>query len=180
MEGIQATFRLKDNKIEKPEHYLGAQLEQKIIGDVECWTMSSEEYVKAAIVNVETALDATGQRLLPSRCTTPMQANYRPELDDTSELKVDGVRNFQELIGVLRWAVELGHIDIAMEVSMLSTHLALPREGHSQQVHVHTREHYAYVNRDSFRSKFSVEGYLWHPFVTKLCKQQTLFGKCPV
>ncbi|KAI2502131.1 Reverse transcriptase (RNA-dependent DNA polymerase) [Fragilaria crotonensis] len=135
MEGIQATFRLKDNKIEKPEHYLGAQLEQKIIGDVECWTMSSEEYVKAAIVNVETALDATGQRLLPSRCTTPMQANYRPELDDTSELKVDGVRNFQELIGVLRWAVELGHIDIAMEVSMLSTHLALPREGHSQQVY---------------------------------------------
>jgi hypothetical protein len=120
MEGIQTTFRLKDNKIEKPEHYLGAQLEQKIIGGVECWTMSSEEYVKAAIINVETALNATGQRL-PSRCTTPMQANYRPELDDTLELKIDGVRYFQELIGVLRWAVELGRIDIAMEVSMLST-----------------------------------------------------------
>ncbi|KAI2511713.1 Reverse transcriptase (RNA-dependent DNA polymerase) [Fragilaria crotonensis] len=65
MEGIQAAFRLKDNKIEKPEHYLGAQLEQKIIGDVECWTMSSEEYVKAAIVSVETALDATGQGCYP-------------------------------------------------------------------------------------------------------------------
>ena len=36
---------------------------------------------------------------------------------------------------MLRWAVELGRIDIAMEVSMLSTHLALPRSGHLQQVY---------------------------------------------
>jgi hypothetical protein len=49
-------------------------------------------------------------------------------------MKIDDVRYFQELIGILRWAVELGRIDIAMEVSMLSTHLAVPREGHSQQV----------------------------------------------
>ena len=77
MSGIQATFKLKDNKIEKPETYLGAQLEQKMIGGVECWTKSSEQYVKAAIANVETALNASGQRL-PSKCATPMQSNYRP------------------------------------------------------------------------------------------------------
>jgi hypothetical protein len=125
---------LKDNKIKKPEHFLGAQLAQKTIEGVECWTLTSEDYIKAAIINVEAALlIVTGQRL-PSRCTTPIQANYRPELDDSSELKVDGVRYFHELIGILRWAVKLGRIDIAMEVSMLSTHLALPREGHLQQV----------------------------------------------
>ena len=40
------------------------------------------------------------------------------------------MRYYQELIGVLRWAVELGRIDIAMEVSMLSTHLAsVAKEG---------------------------------------------------
>ena len=64
-----------------------------------------------------------------------MQGNYRPELDTSSELKIEGVRYFQELIGVLHWAVELGRIDIAMEVLMLSTHLALPRCVHLQQVH---------------------------------------------
>ena len=80
MQGIQAKFKLKDDKIEKPEHYLRAQLAQKVIGGVECWTISSEDYVKAAIANVEAALDANGQ-ILPSRCTTPMQANYQPELD---------------------------------------------------------------------------------------------------
>jgi hypothetical protein len=30
----------------------------------------------------------------------------------------------------LCWAVELGHVDITTEVSMLSSHLALPRKGH--------------------------------------------------
>ena len=134
MKGIQETFKLKDDKIEKPEHYLGARLAQKVIGGVECWTMTSDDYVRAAIANVEVALHESGQRL-PSRCTTPMQSNYRPELDESPELKIDGVRYFQELIGVLRWAVELGRIDIIMEVSMLSTHLALPREGHLQQVY---------------------------------------------
>jgi hypothetical protein len=34
------------------------------------------------------------------------------------------------LIGVMRWMVELGRIDIATEVSMLSSYLASPREGH--------------------------------------------------
>jgi hypothetical protein len=30
----------------------------------------------------------------------------------------------------MRWMVELGRVDIATKVSLLSSHLALPREGH--------------------------------------------------
>ena len=88
--------------------------------------MTLEQYVKAAIANVEEfKLDVLGQQL-PTRCTTPLQGNYRPELDTSADFKIEGVRYYQELIGVLRWAVELGQIDmIAMEVSMLSTHLTL-------------------------------------------------------
>jgi hypothetical protein len=37
---------------------------------------------------------------------------------------------YQHLIGVMRWMVELGCIDIATEVSVLSSYLACPREGH--------------------------------------------------
>jgi hypothetical protein len=33
-------------------------------------------------------------------------------------------------LGILRWAVELGRVDITTEVFMLSSHLALPRDGH--------------------------------------------------
>jgi hypothetical protein len=54
-------------------------------------------------------------------------------LETSAELKADGVQYFQELIGVLRWAVEIGRVDILLEVSLLSTYLAMPREGHLEQ-----------------------------------------------
>jgi hypothetical protein len=44
---------------------------------------------------------------------------------------------FQELIGILRWAIELGRVDIMVEVSMFSTYLAMPRVGHLEQaIHI--------------------------------------------
>jgi hypothetical protein len=112
MKGIQGTFKLKGNKIEVPTYYLGAQISQKTTGGVSCWTMSSEQYIKAAS--------------LPSRCLTPMTSNYQPETDVSGELKLTGIRYFQELIAILRWVVKLGRVDIATKVSLLSSHLALP------------------------------------------------------
>jgi hypothetical protein len=53
MKGIQGTFKLKDDKIEVPTNYLGAQISQKVIDGVPVWTMTSEQYMKAAIANVE-------------------------------------------------------------------------------------------------------------------------------
>ena len=75
MKGIQGTFKLKDDKIKVPTNYLGAQITKKVINGISCWTMSLEQYIKAAIANVETKLDKEGQRL-PSRCLTPMKTGY--------------------------------------------------------------------------------------------------------
>jgi hypothetical protein len=69
--------------------------------------MTSDKYVKAAIQNVEAKLKESGQRL-PSRCVTPMSSGYRPEVDTSEELTADGRQYFQELVGVLRWAIEIG------------------------------------------------------------------------
>ena len=41
---------------------------------------------------------------------------------------------YMSLIGVLRWIVELGRVDICLEVSMMSSYMAMPRWGHLQQV----------------------------------------------
>ena len=38
------------------------------------------------------------------------------------------------MIGMLRWMVELGRVDICLEVSMMSSHMAMPREGHFRAV----------------------------------------------
>ena len=60
----------------------------------------------------------------------PYPANYRPEIDVTPTLDEEGTTKFQQLIGILRWAIELGRVDILIEVSCLSQHLAEPRDGH--------------------------------------------------
>ena len=127
--GLQGTFKLKDNKIEEPDMYLGGQL-----GKMQVWTVLAEKYVSASVKNVEEALAKKGQRL-PSKLYSPLPDKYRPELDTSAELKADGVQYYQELIGVLRWAVELGRVDILVETSLMSSHLALPRVGHLERLY---------------------------------------------
>ena len=41
---------------------------------------------------------------------------------------------YHSLIGILSCIVELGRVDINYEVSIVSSHLALPREGHLQEL----------------------------------------------
>jgi hypothetical protein len=56
IEMLKRVFKLKDDKVAPPETYLGAQLQYKSIGGVQCWTMSSDKYVRAAIQNDEDKL----------------------------------------------------------------------------------------------------------------------------
>ena len=134
LKSVQDTFKFKDDKIDKPDVYLGAQLDKMSVDGFEGWTMSSEKYVKSAIENIEQTLAETNQRL-PTKCRTPLSSGYRPELDTSPELKAEGLQRYQELIGILRWAVELGRVDILLETALMSTHLALPRRGHLEQLH---------------------------------------------
>ena len=87
--------------------YLGVQLGKMQVKGNDGWFMSSEKYVKSEIQNIEEMLQKTGQRL-PSKCKTLLAYGYRPELDVTPELKTVGLQRYQELIGILWWAVELG------------------------------------------------------------------------
>ena len=134
LKAIQAIFKLKDNKIEPLDMYLGATLSVMEENGVQGWCMTSDRYVKAAVENVELKLSMVNQRL-PSWCKTPMAVGYRPECDVSVELTSAGVQRYQELIGVLRWASELGRVDILLETAMLSTYMALPRKGHLEQVY---------------------------------------------
>ena len=59
-----------------------------------------------------------------------MTTEYRAEIDVSPELNAIDAAYYQSLIGVVRWMVELGRVDICTEVSMLSSCLVLPREGH--------------------------------------------------
>jgi len=65
---------------------------------------------------------------------TPVQPGYLPGLVISMVLGPEQANYYQSLIGMLRWAVELGRIDIHIDVALLSSYLAQPRIGHLEQV----------------------------------------------
>ena len=85
-----------------------------------------------SVKNVEQHIKRRDWKL--PNANTPISTTHRPELDVSDELNTEDSSYYQSLIGTLRWMVELGRVDICLEVSMMSSHLELPREGHSEQV----------------------------------------------
>ena len=128
-------FELKPDSIGPPDIYLGGQmrLRDDLDNGVKAWAFGSAQYVKAAVKNVEEHLQKKG-KVLPARAKSPLSNGYRPEIDISAELSPVDASYYQSLIGILRWMVELGRVDICCEVSMMSSHLALPRKGHLDEV----------------------------------------------
>jgi hypothetical protein len=115
---------------------LGANIGTWSLGDGRnVWSMSASSYIKSAVANIETELaNESPYRILRSKAYRPMKSGYRPEIDVTPLLTDDMASYYQGLIGILQWVCEIGRIDILTEVSMLSSHNAMPREGHLDAV----------------------------------------------
>ncbi len=103
---------------------------------VGAWALSPTRYVHQSIRNVEEYVSHNlgDQWKLPSRAENPFAINYHPEMDTTPELKPALATYYQSQVGVLRWMVELGRVDINTEGSMLASQMAVPREGHREAV----------------------------------------------
>ncbi|KAI2506538.1 Reverse transcriptase (RNA-dependent DNA polymerase) [Fragilaria crotonensis] len=136
---IQANYELNPASIGPPNRYLGADVEKvQKPGDPtgrEYWSFSARTYVKNAVKNVKLLLQEEGRGLKSTAKTPFPSSSYRPEVDTTDECNSEQATRFQNLIGVLRWAVELGRLDVYTEVALLSQHLALPRVGHLEAVY---------------------------------------------
>jgi hypothetical protein len=72
---------------------------------------------------------------LKKKSSAPFEAAYRADIDESPVMGPEMANYFQSQIGILRWCVELGHIDIITEVSMLSTFQCIPREVHLDAVY---------------------------------------------
>ena len=72
---------------------------------------------------------------LKTTARNPFPTGYKPELDLTPELNDELGLRFLQLIGILRWAIEIGRIDIFVELSQLSQHQALPRRRHLEAIY---------------------------------------------
>ncbi len=126
-------FVLKEKSIGPPSIYLGNKVSKVTLDNgIDAWSFSSSQYVQSAVKNVEEYLAKSNQSL-PKRANAPFRTDYRPETDVSEELDPIQAAYFQSLIGILRWIVELGRIDINTECSMLASCMALPRVGHLNQ-----------------------------------------------
>ena len=105
------------------------------------WLMGSSTYVKEVLQNMRKEL-TRNNLLFKKRLSDPKYSlrvpffpiHYKPELD-TMVMYDEGLTNyFQNLVGILRWTVKLGQIDIAFEVSTLSKFLSCTQTGHIYQV----------------------------------------------
>ena len=128
-------FVIKEGSVGPPSLYLGNKVSKVTLDNgVDAWSFSSSQYVQNAVKNVEEYLRKKGKSL-PAKASSPLSNNYRPEVDVTCELDSLDASYYQSLIGILRWIVELGRIDITVEASMMASCMALPRQGHLDQLY---------------------------------------------
>ena len=82
------------------------------------------------------------KKLMSKKPGTTIPNSYSLELNITPELISTDAAYYQSLLGILRWIVEIGRVDICLEVSLMSSHLALPCEGNLDKLfHI-----FAYLN----------------------------------
>jgi Reverse transcriptase (RNA-dependent DNA polymerase) len=117
-------YRLKD--VGPPKRFLGADIGQRKIGGVDRWFISAETYLKKSFIAIEA--------LFRGHIDTPAPTNFHPEVDDSNFLNDDNITLYQSYIGILRWAIELGRMDIAHFGATMAKFAQAPREGHLNAV----------------------------------------------
>ena len=126
---INKYFPMKPKSVGPPKINLGAKISKvQLPNGVIVYAMSMSQYLREAVKNVESHLSKRDLSLL-KKVSTPMSANYSPEVDGSPELNKEDAAYYQSLIGTLQWIVEMGWMDISMEVSVLSSFVVMPREG---------------------------------------------------
>ena len=104
-------------------------------GDVPAWSFSSSQYVQSTVNNVEKYLREVKNKPMPRSMDAPIYNCYCAELDEIAELPPAKAAYYKSLIGVLRWIVELGCVNINCKVPIMLSCMALPCYGHLQQLY---------------------------------------------
>ena len=122
---------LKPSSVGNPNKYLGSKLKKtRLDNKLEAWEMSPSKYVTWAAKNCASHLTKKIARKYPvPECTYNLfSTDYCATTNITEPLTPEYASFFMHLIGVLRWMVKLGQIDIVTEVSMLLLYLAYPKK----------------------------------------------------
>ena len=138
MDQLEASYYVKKESIKFPDIYLGSRV--KKVHDRSgrpAYATSSNDYVREAVKIMEGRmkdLKLAYTKSAKSPSSPFSNTKYKPELDTTRLCSTEEHQLYYQAIGILRWMIEIGRIDITVEVSLLSRYLAQPRIGHLIQV----------------------------------------------
>jgi hypothetical protein len=114
IDAIGEYYKVKPKSDKEPDIYLGANVEKvQMLDGREVWATSPHDYIKNAIKTVKGLLaeDREGY-VLKNKMMNPFSMNYQPKLDVSNELGLELPSCYLQLIGIVRWAIELGCINI--------------------------------------------------------------------
>ena len=126
-------FKLKAGSVCPPTNYLGTKLHfTRLLNGVAACGVSPSQYVQEATKCCKKHVDKIfkGKYIWFGKAPNPFVMNYDPCTDISTVCTANKVSYFQSLIGVMRWMVEIGRIDIATEISFFSSHMVIPQEVH--------------------------------------------------
>ena len=133
LDRIDKFMKLNEISVGDPDIYLGAKLKKvQMDNDVWYWSISPSKYIQEALHNCKNYLkeNFSDEYELIVNAPNPFTLGYEQCTDVSPLLSPDEASYFQNIIGVMIWMVELGRIDIAVEISQPSFFLAMPRQGH--------------------------------------------------
>jgi hypothetical protein len=115
---------MKPGSIGDPDVCLGATIKQMCLANgVMAWASSPSKYVWASVDTVTKYLTNLGDARwsMPKKASNPFPGDYEPEMDTTPTLNPELASWYASLIGMLRWMVEIGRVDIITEVLKMAS-----------------------------------------------------------
>ena len=104
-------YPMKRGSIGPPNIYLGKNMNKvQLPNGALAWSLSMSQ-------------KSMGLKL-PLHTQLPMDKNYDVALEQSEFLNEEDANYYQSVIGILRWMVEMGRMDITTEVTILSSYVA--------------------------------------------------------
>ena len=133
LQNIDKYFVLNPGSLSDTNIYLSAKLNPtRLENGVVAWSLSLLQYIQESVRKMEQYVKENLGYLwdIPKTAVNPFPCGYEPPLDVLPELDTLISSYYQYHNGILQWMVELGRLDINIEVLILTSHLELLREGH--------------------------------------------------
>ena len=120
MDWFKSKFTIKGDG--PPDYYLGNDFKQN--SHTKKWTIGCRKYIKDALEKIE---GIHGQQL---KRDNPCDPDIHLEIDQSPLLGASQHRQYQQLIGILNWIMQIGRVDIAYATTSLARFVAAPRRNH--------------------------------------------------